>query len=78
MTVNGYFQEYCAIKWRNAAHIPDGMNLEESSPIFCAGATAYNSVMDTLSELKMDDPSSNWVAVIGTGGLGHLGEFCCT
>ncbi|KAK3631856.1 hypothetical protein LTR56_016634 [Elasticomyces elasticus] len=71
MTVDGYFQEYCAIKWRNAVHIPEDMDLDVCAPLFCAGCTAFNAVTDTLSELP-GDPSSTWVAVVGCGGLGHL------
>ncbi|EME79360.1 uncharacterized protein MYCFIDRAFT_34609 [Pseudocercospora fijiensis CIRAD86] len=72
MTVDGYFQEYAAINWRNAAHIPDGMDLANLAPLFCAGCTAFNSVTDTIAELK-GIPEENWVAVVGCGGLGHLG-----
>ncbi|KAK5120123.1 hypothetical protein LTR85_006604 [Meristemomyces frigidus] len=72
MTVDGYFQEYCAIKWRNAALIPEDMDLDDCAPLFCAGCTAFNAVTDTIAELP-GEPSSNWVAVIGCGGLGHLG-----
>lgn len=72
MTVDGYFQEYAAIKWRNAAHIPDGMDLANLAPMFCAGCTAFNSVTDTVAYLK-PPLQATWVAVIGCGGLGHLG-----
>ncbi|KAK0778937.1 hypothetical protein LTR75_015492 [Friedmanniomyces endolithicus] len=71
MTVDGYFQEYCAIKWRNAVRIPDDMDLDTCAPLFCAGCTAFNAVTDTLAELP-GEPNSTWVAVIGCGGLGHL------
>ncbi|TKA72396.1 hypothetical protein B0A55_05860 [Friedmanniomyces simplex] len=71
MTVDGYFQEYCAIKWRNAVRIPDDMDLDACAPLFCAGCTAFNAVTDTLAELP-GKPDSTWVAVIGCGGLGHL------
>lgn len=70
MTVDGYFQPYCAVNWRNAVHIPGGMDLDSLAPMFCAGCTAYNSVVDTLAELNDNE---DWVAVIGCGGLGHLG-----
>ena len=70
MSVDGYFQQYCAINWRNAAKIPDGMELDGLAPLFCAGCTAFNAVTDTVSELKEDE---DWVAVIGCGGLGHMG-----
>ncbi|KAK4629057.1 hypothetical protein CLAFUW4_07757 [Fulvia fulva] len=72
MSVNGFFQEYAAIHWRNAAKIPDGMDLTTLSPMSCAGCTAFNSVTETIAELK-GDPSETWVAVVGCGGLGHLG-----
>lgn len=70
--VDGYFSEYCAIHWRNAAHMPDGMDLDCNAPLFCAGCTSFNAVTETVAELK-GDPASVWVAVIGCGGLGHLG-----
>lgn len=57
---------------RNAAHIPDGMDLANLAPLFCAGCTAFNSVTDTIAELR-GAPEENWVAVVGCGGLGHLG-----
>lgn len=47
--------------------------MRTSAPIFCAGATSFNSVTDTMTELDTKDPSNTWVAVIGCGGLGHLG-----
>lgn len=72
MTIDGYFQEYAAIKWKNAAHIPDGMYLTNLAPMFCAGCTSFNSVTDTVVYLKQP-LEDNWVAVIGCGGLGHLG-----
>ncbi|MCX5356254.1 NAD(P)-dependent alcohol dehydrogenase [Streptomyces mirabilis] len=47
--------------------IPDGLELDEAAPLLCAGATTYS-------------PLRHWgagpgkkVAVIGLGGLGHLG-----
>jgi len=48
------------------------MDLKTSAPLFCAGTTAYNAVTETLKELPK--PASElWIAVIGCGGLGHLG-----
>lgn len=70
MTVDGYFQQYCAIKWRNAALIPDGMNLDNAAPLFCAGCTAFNAVEATRTEMNRD-PKDTFVAVIGCGGLGR-------
>ncbi|KAK3697417.1 hypothetical protein LTR37_017481 [Vermiconidia calcicola] len=72
MTVDGYFQQYCAVKWRNAAIMPDGMDLDTAAPLFCAGCTSFNAVEATKAELNRD-PKETYVAVIGCGGLGHLG-----
>lgn len=38
-----------------------------AAPLFCAGVTAYHGIADC--EL----PSGSWIAVIGCGGLGHMG-----
>jgi len=46
--------------------------LDGLAPLFCAGCTSFNSVVDTVAELK-GEPSETWVAVVGCGGLGHLG-----
>ena len=72
MTVDGYFQQYCAIKWRNAAHIPDDIDMDTAAPIFCAGCTSFNAVEATRQELNRD-PKDTYIAVIGCGGLGHMG-----
>ena len=64
----GFFQEYCAIKWQNAAHLPEGMELANSAPLSCAGTTAFNAVTETLKELNKK-PSDTWIAVVGCGGL---------
>lgn len=69
MTVDGYFQQYCAVKWRNAAIMPEGMDLDNSAPIFCAGTTAFNAVEATRKELS-GNSGDMYVAVIGCGGLG--------
>lgn len=74
MTVDGYFREYAAVHWRNVARIPEGLELERLAPLFCAGTTAFNSVVDTIAELKgSHQPNETWIAVVGCGGLGHLG-----
>lgn len=65
----GFFQEYCAIKWQNAAHLPEGMDLANSAPLSCAGTTAFNAVTETLKELNRKATDTTWVAVVGCGGL---------
>lgn len=38
-TADGFFQEYCVIDPNAAVVLPEGMKVEESGPIFCAGIT---------------------------------------
>src|SRR6201997_774295 len=49
------------------ARIPDGLTFAEAAPMGCAGVTTYNALRHT-SALPGDR-----VAVLGIGGLGHLG-----
>jgi NADPH:quinone reductase-like Zn-dependent oxidoreductase len=53
---------------RNAIVLPDPLDIYTAAPLFCAGVTAWNGV--TKAGLKKGD----WVAIIGAGGLGHLGR----
>lgn len=66
-TVDGYFQEYVVVDWRAAMVLPAGLDPSTAAPLFCAGITAYHGVDDC--DLKPGE----WMAIIGTGGLGHLG-----
>ena len=43
------------------------MDPRSSAPLFCAGVTAYHSIADCQL------PAGSWLAVIGCGGLGHMG-----
>jgi alcohol dehydrogenase, propanol-preferring len=65
---DGYFQEYAAVDARNMMVLPDGLDPKDAAPLFCAGVTAFHAIND----LKLAPGS--WVAVIGCGGLGHLGS----
>lgn len=66
-SVDGFFQEYVAVKYRNAVVLPEGMNPAEVAPLCCAGVTSFNAV--SAVELQPGD----WLAIVGCGGLGHLG-----
>lgn len=46
--------------------IPDGIELESAGPLFCAGITVFNPL------IQFDIKPTDKVAVIGIGGLGHL------
>ncbi|KAI1852251.1 hypothetical protein JX266_002429 [Neoarthrinium moseri] len=64
---DGYFQEYATVDARNAMILPASLSPLDAAPLFCAGVTAYHAIDD----LKLEP--GKWVAVIGCGGLGHLG-----
>ncbi|MDF2178394.1 NAD(P)-dependent alcohol dehydrogenase [Aliiglaciecola sp. CAU 1673] len=47
--------------------LPEGMDAETAGPLFCGGITVFNPL------LQFDVKPTDKVAVIGIGGLGHLG-----
>ena len=49
------------------ARIPDGLSFAEAAPMGCAGVTTFNALR------KTDAVAGDLVAVLGVGGLGHLG-----
>jgi alcohol dehydrogenase len=49
------------------ARIPDGLSFVEAAPLGCAGVTTFNGLRDTKAK------AGDLVAVLGVGGLGHLG-----
>jgi len=63
----GSHAEYM-VAWAGATVLlPEGLSYEQAAPIFCAGYTVYSGFR--LAEPKPADR----VAVVGVGGLGHLG-----
>ena len=49
------------------ARIPDELSFAEAAPMGCAGVTTYNALRRTKAV------AGDLVAVLGIGGLGHLG-----
>ncbi|KAJ6095237.1 hypothetical protein N7486_005983 [Penicillium sp. IBT 16267x] len=47
--------------------IPESIPWDEAAPLFCAGATVYGALL--ASGVK----KGQWLAIVGIGGLGHLG-----
>jgi len=63
----GGYSEKVVVDENFVVRIPDGLSLDEAAPLLCAGITTYS-------------PLKHWnvgpgtkVAVVGMGGLGHLG-----
>ncbi len=49
------------------AAIPDGLIASEAAPLACAGVTVYNALRNSAAR------PGDTVAILGLGGLGHLG-----
>jgi alcohol dehydrogenase len=49
------------------AAIPDELSAEEAAPLMCAGVTTYNALRNSVAR------PGDLVAILGLGGLGHLG-----
>jgi propanol-preferring alcohol dehydrogenase len=65
---DGFFQEYVVSHWRNAIVLPEPLDIYEAAPLFCAGVTSWQGV--TEAQINPGE----WMAVVGCGGLGHLGS----
>ena len=49
------------------ASIPDELSATEAAPLMCAGITTYNAPRNSGAQV------GDVVAILGIGGLGHLG-----
>ena len=63
----GGYAESVTVPVSALARIPDGLSDAEAAPMGCAGVTTYNALRHTKA-LPGDR-----VAILGVGGLGHLG-----
>ena len=63
----GGYSEKIVVEERFAVHIPSSMPLQNAAPLFCAGITLYSPLRHWRA-----GPGKR-VAIIGFGGLGHVG-----
>ncbi|ATW52774.1 NAD(P)-dependent alcohol dehydrogenase [Streptomyces peucetius] len=63
----GGYSTHIVVDENYTVRIPEGLALDEAAPLLCAGITLYSP----LSHWKAG-PGKN-VAVVGLGGLGHMG-----
>lgn len=63
----GGYSEKIVVDEHFALRIPDGMALENAAPLFCAGITLYSPLRHWKA-----GPGKR-VALVGFGGLGHVG-----
>jgi len=64
---DGGYAEYVLARRESLAAIPDALSAEEAAPLLCAGVTTYNSLRNSQAR------AGDLVAILGIGGLGHLG-----
>ncbi len=67
ISYDGGYQEYMAAPAEAVVPIPDSLTSAEAAPLLCAGATTFDALR-TSGAMPGD-----LVAVLGLGGLGHLG-----
>lgn len=64
---DGGYSDYVVAPFSSIARIPDGLNPVEAGPLLCAGVTTFNSLRNAFPR------AGSLVAILGIGGLGHLG-----
>ena len=69
LTRDGGFSEYVLVDERSLIRLPEGVDPAEVAPHADAGITAYHAVKKLLPRLA---PGST-TAIIGVGGVGHIG-----
>ncbi len=67
ISYDGGYQQYMVAPANALAAIPEGLNDVEAAPLLCAGITMYNSLRHSGAM------PGDLVAILGIGGLGHLG-----
>jgi D-arabinose 1-dehydrogenase-like Zn-dependent alcohol dehydrogenase len=67
VTSDGGYAEYMIARSEAVARLPEGLSPIEAAPLMCAGVTTYNCLRNTGAR------AGDLVAVLGLGGLGHLG-----
>ena len=67
ITHDGGYEDYVSVPSSALARIPEPLTAAEAAPLMCAGVTTFNSLRHA-GALPGD-----LVAILGVGGLGHLG-----
>jgi D-arabinose 1-dehydrogenase-like Zn-dependent alcohol dehydrogenase len=66
-TYDGGYADYMIAPMEALALIPDVLSATEAAPLMCAGITTFNALRNSGARV------GDVVAVLGIGGLGHLG-----
>ncbi|PYS90013.1 MAG: alcohol dehydrogenase [Acidobacteria bacterium] len=67
LTYDGGYADYMIAPAEALALLPEGLSAVEAGPLVCAGVTTFNALRNSGAR------PGDLVAVLGLGGLGHLG-----
>jgi D-arabinose 1-dehydrogenase-like Zn-dependent alcohol dehydrogenase len=67
LSYDGGYAEAMIAPFDALAAIPDDLSAEDAAPLLCAGVTTYNALR------RSGAAPGDLVAILGVGGLGHLG-----
>jgi D-arabinose 1-dehydrogenase-like Zn-dependent alcohol dehydrogenase len=67
VTRDGGYAQYMIARHEAVALLPEGLDAANAGPLLCAGITTFNSLRHSGAK------PGDLVAVLGIGGLGHLG-----
>lgn len=67
ISYDGGYAEYMVAPAEALARIPDDLSSVDAAPLLCAGITTFNALRESVAR------PGDVVAVLGIGGLGHLG-----
>jgi len=67
ISYDGGYADYMIVPFEALAAVPDALSATEAAPLLCAGITTFNALRHSGAR------AGDLVAVLGIGGLGHLG-----
>ena len=67
ISYDGGYAEYMIAPFEALASVPEELKSEDAAPLLCAGITTFNALRHSGAT------TGDLVAILGVGGLGHLG-----
>jgi 2-desacetyl-2-hydroxyethyl bacteriochlorophyllide A dehydrogenase len=67
ISYDGGYADHVIVPKSALASIPDDLSAEDAAPLLCAGITTFNALRESSAR------PGDVVAILGIGGLGHLG-----
>lgn len=67
LSFDGGYADYMIAPFQAVATLPENLTALDAAPLMCAGLTTYNALRNSGAR------AGDLVAILGIGGLGHLG-----